>query len=36
MIDIRKAKQVLKQYVSNYDSTNDRIRVKIGHLERVA
>lgn len=36
MIDIRKAKQVLKQYVSNYDSTNDRIRVKIGHIERVA
>ncbi len=36
MIDIRKAKQALKQYVSNYDSTNDRIRVKIGHIERVA
>ena len=36
MIDIRKAKQTLKQYVSNYDSTNDRIRVKIGHIERVA
>lgn len=36
MIDIRKAKHALKQYVSNYDSTNDRIRVKIGHIERVA
>lgn len=36
MIEIRKAKQVLKKYVSNYDITNNRIRVKIGHIERVA
>lgn len=36
MIDIQKAKQELKKYVSNYDIANDRIRVKIGHIERVA
>lgn len=36
MIEIRKAKQVLKKYISNYDITNNRIRVKIGHIERVA
>lgn len=36
MIEIRKAKQALKKYISNYDSNNDRIRVKIGHIERVA
>lgn len=36
MIEIQKAKQALKKYVSNYDSTNERIRVKIAHIERVA
>lgn len=36
MIEIQKAKQALKKYVSNYDSRKDRIRVKIGHIERVA
>lgn len=36
MIEIKKAKQVLKKYVSNYDISNNRIRVKIGHIERVA
>ena len=36
MIEIRKAKQALKKYVSNYDRNNDRIRVKIAHIERVA
>lgn len=36
MIEIQKAKQALKKYVENYDSSNDRIRVKIGHIERVA
>ncbi len=36
MIDIQKAKKVLKSYVSNYDIKNNRIRVKIGHIERVA
>ncbi len=36
MIEIEKAKQVLKKYISNYDSNNDRIRVKIGHIQRVA
>ncbi len=34
MIDIQKAKQELKKYVSNYDIQNNRIRVKIGHIER--
>lgn len=36
MIEIKKAKQFLKEYVSHYDLTNDRIRVKVGHIERVA
>ncbi|MCI8760706.1 MAG: HD domain-containing protein [Clostridia bacterium] len=36
MIDIRKAKQEFKKYVSNYDIKNDRIRVKIAHIERTA
>lgn len=36
MIEIKKAKQALKEYVSHYNSANDRIRVKIGHIERVA
>lgn len=36
MIDIKKAKQELKKYVSMYDINNDRIRVKIGHIERTA
>ena len=31
-----KAKQELKKYVSNYDIKNDKIRVKIGHIERTA
>ncbi len=34
MIDIQKAKQELKKYVSNYDIQNNRIRVKIGHSQR--
>lgn len=36
MIDIKKAKQELKKYVSNYDLENDRIRAKVAHIERVA
>lgn len=36
MIEIKKAKQEFKKYVSNYDIKNDRIRVKIGHIERTA
>lgn len=36
MIDIKKAKQELKKYVNNYDIENNRIRVKIGHIERTA
>ncbi len=36
MIEIKNAKQALKTYVNQYDPSNDRIRVKIGHIERVA
>ena len=36
MIDIQKAKQEIKKYVSKYDIKNERIRVKIGHIERTA
>ncbi len=36
MIDIQKAKKALKEYASNYDIENERIRVKIGHIERTA
>lgn len=36
MIDIQKAKRQVKKYVSNYDIENNRIRVKIGHIERTA
>lgn len=36
MLEIKMAKQALKTYVNQYDPSNDRIRVKIGHIERVA
>ncbi len=36
MIEIQKAKQELKKYVSKYDINNNRIKVKIAHIERVA
>lgn len=36
MIEIQKAKQELKKYVSNYDIKNNRIKVKIGHIERTS
>lgn len=36
MIDIQKAKQEFKKYVSNYDIENERIKVKIAHTERTA
>lgn len=35
MIDIKKAKQVFKEYVSKYDINNKKIKLKIGHIERV-
>lgn len=36
MIDIIKAKQEFKKYVSNYNPTHPRIALKIVHIERVA
>ncbi len=36
MIDLLKAKQELKEFVKQYDYENDRIRVKIAHIERVS
>ena len=36
MIEIQKAKKEFKKYVSDYDVTNDKIRIKIGHIERTA
>ena len=36
MIHIQKVKKELKKYISNYDIQNNRIRVKIGHIERTA
>lgn len=36
MIDIQKAKRELKKYVSNYDIKNNRIKLKIVHIERTA
>ena len=36
MIDLQKAKQEMKKYVSHYDIENDKIKVKIGHIERTA
>ena len=36
MIDIQKAKQEFKKYVSNYDPEDDKIKIKIVHTQRVA
>lgn len=36
MIDIQKAKQELKKYVSNYDIEDKKIKLKIAHIERTA
>jgi HD superfamily phosphohydrolase YqeK len=36
MIDIVKAKKYFKEYVSKYDSSHPRIRLKIVHMEHVA
>lgn len=36
MINIQKAKQELKKYISHYDIENERIKVKIGHIERTS
>jgi putative nucleotidyltransferase with HDIG domain len=36
MIDIKRAKQELKKYVSNYDIEDKKIKLKIAHIERTA
>lgn len=36
MIDINNAKKVFQDYVSNYDPTNGRIKLKIDHILRVS
>ena len=36
MIDIENAKKVFDEYVSNYDPTVGRIKLKIEHIKRVA
>ena len=35
MIDIKKAKQVLNEYIKKYDDTNPKIRLKKEHILRV-
>ena len=36
MIDILKAKKVFAEYVKAYDAENDKIKLKIEHIERVS
>ena len=36
MIDILKAKKVFAEYVKPYDAENDKIKMKIEHIERVS
>ena len=36
MIDILKAKKVFAEYVKAYDAENDKIKMKIEHIERVS
>ncbi len=36
MIDIIKAKKAFAEYVKNYDIKNDKIRLKVEHIERVS
>ena len=36
MIDIIKAKKAFAEYVKNYDIENDKIRLKVEHIERVS
>lgn len=35
-IDILKAKQVFKEYVKNYNTDDEKIKIKIAHIERVS
>lgn len=36
MIDIRKAKKAFAEYVKAYDAQNDKIKLKIEHIERIS
>lgn len=36
MIDIIKAKKAFKDYVKNYNPENEKIKLKIAHIERTA
>ena len=36
MIDIEKAKKEFKKYVNNYDIENEKIKLKIRHIEGVS
>lgn len=36
LIDIKKAKQEFKRYVENYNPKDEKIKIKITHIERVA
>ena len=36
LIDIKKAKQEFKRYVENYNTKDEKIKIKITHIERVA
>lgn len=36
MIDIQKAKQEFKKYISNYDINDKKIKLKIAHMERTS
>ena len=36
LIDIKKAKQEFKRYVENYNPKDEKIKIKINHIERVA
>ena len=36
MIDILRAKKALASYVKNYDMQNDKIKLKVKHIERVS
>ena len=35
-IDIKKAKQAFKEYVRKYNPEDEKIRLKIAHIERVS
>ncbi len=35
-IDIQKAKQTFKEYVKNYDINDEKVKLKISHIERVS